>query len=256
MATDKEIDPHEIAVLLAETAGLSPEDLLAWAARRFGNRVAFASSFGAEDQVLTDMLSRAAAKLAVFTLDTGRLPQETYDVMAATRQRYGLTIEVLFPQAADVEEMMTSHGPNSFRESVEDRKLWCHGRKVLPPRRRLAGLDAWITGLRRDQAATRSLLARIEWDAANGLLKINPLADWSAEEVWAYIRANDVPYSALHERGYPSIGCAPCTRAVAAGQDIRAGRWWWEDPAHKECGLHVTDGKPAPRKGPRQEQVR
>ncbi len=254
--TMKEAQQPDIAALLVETADLSPEDMLAWAYSRFGRHVAFASSLGAEDQVLTDMLSRVAPKLAVFTLDTGRLPQETYDVLTATRERYGLTIEVLFPQAADVEEMMTGRGPNSFRQSVEDRKLCCHIRKVLPLRRRLAGLDAWITGLRRDQAATRTGLASVEWDAANGLLKINPLADWSAEEVWTYIRCNDVHYNALHERGYPSIGCSPCTRAVAAGEDIRAGRWWWESPRHKECGLHAADGRLVPSKGPGQEQAR
>jgi len=246
----------DIAAMLAQTAKLSAEQMLTWAAERFGQRVAFASSLGAEDQVLTDMLARVGAKLAIFTLDTGRLPQETYDVLAATRERYGLKIEVLFPQAAQVEQLMTSRGPNSFRESVEERKLCCHIRKVLPLRRRLAGLDAWITGLRREQAATRTLLARVEWDTANGLLKINPLADWSAEEVWTYIRGNDVPYNALHDRGYPSIGCAPCTRAVAAGEDIRAGRWWWESPVHKECGLHVADGKLVPPKGPTREQIR
>jgi phosphoadenosine phosphosulfate reductase len=251
-----ETDIPDIAAMLAETGGLSAEEVLAWAYRRFGSRVAFASSLGAEDQALTDMLSRAAPKLAVFTLDTGRLPQDTYDVLAATRERYGLRIEVMFPQASDVEEMTTSRGPNSFRASVEDRRLCCHVRKVLPLRRRLAGLDAWVTGLRRDQAATRTLLASVEWDAANGLLKINPLADWSAEEVWTYIRRNDVPVSALHERGYPSIGCEPCTRAVAAGEDIRAGRWWWESPQHKECGLHMEDGRLVPGKGAGQEQGR
>lgn len=249
----EETDKTDIAALLAETAVMSPEDLLAWTANRFGAKVAFATSLGAEDQVLTDMLSRVAPGLAVFTLDTGRLPQETYDVLAATRERYGLSIEVLFPQASDIEKMMTEQGPNSFRESVENRKHCCLVRKVLPLRGRLAGLDAWITGLRREQAPTRTDLARVEWDAGNGLVKINPLADWSADDVWTYIRCNDVPYNALHDKGYPSIGCEPCTRVVAEDEDIRAGRWWWENPQQKECGLHVIDGKLVRAKASQQE---
>ncbi len=247
------MDNPEIAALLAETASMSAEDVLAWAADRFGAKAAFATSLGAEDQALTDMLSRVAPGLAIFTLDTGRLPQETYDVMAATRERYGLRIEVLFPQASDVEKMMTERGPNSFRDSVDSRKHCCLVRKVLPLRRRLAGLEAWITGLRREQATTRTDLAGVEWDAGNGLVKINPLADWSAEDVWAHIRSNDVPYNALHNQGYPSIGCEPCTRAVAEGEDIRAGRWWWEPPRQKECGLHVIDGKMVRAEASRQE---
>lgn len=232
-----------VGEFIAATAGLSAEAILAWAAKQFGPRIAFASSLGAEDQVLTDMIARASLPIAVFTIDTGRLPRETYDVLEATRRRCGLEIEALFPAAADVEPLVSRHGPDFFRRSVEDRKLCCHVRKVLPLRRRLAGLDAWITGLRREQAATRTDLARIEWDAANGLVKINPLADWTRQQVWDYLHAHDVPYNALHDRGYPSIGCAPCTRAVAPDEDIRAGRWWWERPEQKECGLHVVDGK-------------
>lgn len=249
----EETDKADVAAMLAETGAMSAENMLAWAANRFGAKAAFATSLGAEDQVLTDMLSRVAPGLAIFTLDTGRLPQETYDVMAATRERYGLRIAVLFPQASDVEKMMTKRGPNSFRESVDSRKHCCLVRKVLPLRSRLAGLEAWITGLRREQAPTRTDLARVEWDAGNGLVKINPLADWSAEDVWTYIRCNGVPYNALHDQGYPSIGCEPCTRAVAEGEDIRAGRWWWENPQQKECGLHVIDGKMVRAKASRQE---
>ncbi|MFA6132971.1 MAG: phosphoadenylyl-sulfate reductase [Phycisphaerae bacterium] len=216
--------------------------LIAHAISRFGQRVALASSLGAEDQVLTDMLVRLTPQPRIFTLDTGRLPRETYDLIDATRKRYGIEIEVLFPDRADVEQLVTE-GVNLFYDSVEGRKACCHVRKVIPLRRKLAELDAWITGLRREQAVTRADLASVEWDQANGLTKINPLIDWSTEQIWDYIRRHDVPYNALHDRGYPSLGCAPCTRAVQPGEDIRAGRWWWEQPQHKECGLHVVNGQ-------------
>lgn len=233
---------HELDEIATLTAGLPAEGLLAWAAARFGPRLAFASSLGAEDQVLTDMIARLAPSMAIFTIDTGRLPQETHDLLEATRARYGLAIEVLLPQAQDVEELVNCQGTNSFRCGVQQRKACCHARKVKPLCRRLAGLDAWVTGLRREQAVTRSDLRSVEWDEAHGLVKINPLADWTQQQVWDYIAARGVPYNALHDRGYPSIGCAPCTRAVEPGQDVRAGRWWWEQPEHKECGLHVVDG--------------
>lgn len=229
--------------IVSLTAGLQGESLLSWAAQRFGGRVAFASSLGAEDQVLTDLIARVAPSIPIFTIDTGRLPPETYDLLEDTRARYGLTIEVLFPDPADVEPMVRERGPNLFRRSVEDRRLCCHARKVKPLQRRLAGLEAWVTGLRRQQAITRSELRAVEWDEVHSLVKLNPLADWTQDQVWDYIRAANVPYSRLHDQGYPSIGCAPCTRAVAPGEDIRAGRWWWEQPQHKECGLHVAGGK-------------
>lgn len=232
----------QVSEILAETHGLDAEGLLAYAVRRFGDRVALASSLGAEDQVLTDMLARVTPRPHIFTLDTGRLPPQTYDLIDATRKRYGIQIEVLFPDRADIEELVSEGGVNLFYESVAGRKACCHARKVLPLRRKLAELDAWITGLRREQSPTRQGVAAVEWDEGNGLIKINPLADWSAEQVWEHIRAHNVPYNALHDRGYPSIGCAPCTRAVAPGQDIRSGRWWWEEPEHRECGLHVVDG--------------
>jgi phosphoadenosine phosphosulfate reductase len=228
--------------LAAEAADLSAQNLLALVEARFPGRVALASSFSLEDQVLTDMLQIVAPTVAVFTLDTGRLPQETHDVIDATRKRYGVEIEMLSPDAAEVEGLVRQYGPNLFYASVERRQLCCQVRKVHPLRRRLATLDAWITGLRRGQAATRGDVGRVEWDPANGLVKINPLADWTEDQVWHYVRESSVPYNRLHNHGYPSIGCAPCTRAVAPGEDIRAGRWWWEEPEHKECGLHV--GKP------------
>lgn len=234
---------EQLQQVIEETRGLSAESLLAYAIKRFGDRVALASSFGAEDQVLTDMLARLTPQMRIFTLDTGRLPQETYDVIDATRKRYGLDVEVLFPDRVAIEPLVAHGGVNLFYDSVENRRACCHARKVVPLRRKLATLDAWITGLRREQVATRQDIDPVQWDEGNGLFKINPLADWTQQQVWEYIGRNNVPYNALHDLGFPSIGCAPCTRAVAAGEDIRSGRWWWEAPQHKECGLHVVDGK-------------
>lgn len=234
---------EQLQDILEQAAGLDARGLLALVAKRFGDRVALASSLGVEDQVLTDMLARLTPQPHLFTLDTGRLPQETYDLIDATRKRYGIRIEVLFPDRADVEELVGRGGVNLFYDSVGNRKACCHVRKVLPLRRRLAQLDAWITGLRREQSVTRHDVRPVEWDEGNGLIKVNPLVDWTAEQVWDYVRLHDVPVSALHARGYPSIGCAPCTQAVEPGQDARAGRWWWESPEHKECGLHVVDGR-------------
>jgi phosphoadenosine phosphosulfate reductase len=220
--------------------GAAPEAVIAWGAKRFGpGRIALATSFGAEDQVLTDMVLAIDRNIRIFTLDTGRLPQETYDVMEQTRSRYGSAIEVLFPDTAAVEAMLAEYGPNQFYRSVELRKGCCHVRKVVPLRRKLATLSAWICGLRREQAVTRGQAAKIEWDEANGLFRLNPLADWTERQVWDYIKKNDLPVNRLHAQGYPSIGCAPCTRAVKPGEDVRAGRWWWENPEHKECGLHL-----------------
>jgi phosphoadenosine phosphosulfate reductase len=222
-----------------ELAGASPDSILHFAAQTFGREgVAFASSLGAEDQVITDLLHRKKLDIPVFTLDTGRLAQETYDVLDATRRRYSLTVEVLFPQTSAVESLVSLHGPNSFYESIAQRKACCRVRKVEPLTRRLSTLKAWICGLRREQSVTRTGVDLFEWDASFGLIKINPLADLSESWVWDYIRSNDVPYNSLHDKGYPSIGCAPCTRAVGPGEDVRAGRWWWEEAEHRECGLH------------------
>lgn len=217
----------------------SAEHILGWALERFGNQVALACSFGVEDVVLTDMMLRITPAARIFTIDTGRLPQETYDLMERVRERYGVRIEVFTPRSSLLEKMITEHGPNLFYRSVELRKRCCNVRKVEPLGRALHGLSAWVCGLRREQAVTRQQIMKLEIDEAHGgILKINPLADWSDEDVWSYVRDRDLPFNALHDRGYPSIGCAPCTRAVEAGEDIRAGRWWWEAPEHKECGLH------------------
>ncbi len=229
--------------ILTESRGLGPEQLLKYALDRFGERIAFASSFGAEDQVLTHMLCQTKTKPSVFTLDTGRLPKETHDVMEETGKHYGIDIVVLTPDQQEVEAMVDAHGKDLFYDSIENRKLCCGVRKVNPLRKHLAGLDAWICGLRSGQSVTRSELKTVDWDDTFGLIKICPLADWTDEQVWEYIRENDLPYNKLHDKGYPSIGCEPCTRAVKEGEDIRAGRWWWENADKRECGLHLGNGK-------------
>ena len=207
--------------------------------REFG-QVAFASSLGAEDMVLADAIFTADLPIAVFTLDTGRLPRETLELLERMRSRYSPEVEIFRPQADEVARYVSTHGANAFYESVELRKSCCHIRKVEPLARALKGRDAWLTGLRRAQSVTRTDLPLREFDAAHGLVKFNPLADWSEEEVWAYVRDREVPYNALHDRGYPSIGCDPCTRAIRPGEDIRAGRWWWESRDSKECGIHLS----------------
>lgn len=201
--------------------------------------VAFANSFGAEDMVLTDIILKNKLAIEIFSLDTGRLPSETYDLMAETEKHYNTKLNVYFPQAQTVEFYVKNYGINAFYESITLRKDCCHMRKVEPLQRALKGKAAWVTGMRAAQATTRASLPVREFDEANKLEKFNPLSDWSEIEVWAYIRLHNVPYNALHDQFYPSIGCAPCTRAVAMGEDVRAGRWWWEDPTNKECGLHV-----------------
>jgi len=200
---------------------------------------ALASSFGAEDMVLTDLVRRHAPGIQIFTLDTGRLNEETHRLHQQVREQYGIEIETWYPDTRAIEDFVRENGINAFYRSVELRKACCGIRKVAPLRRALAGRRAWITGLRRAQSVTRSDVPVHEHDAAHGLEKFNPLVDWSEQEVWAYLHAFGVPYNELHDRGYPSIGCAPCTRAITVGEDIRAGRWWWEDPQSKECGLHV-----------------
>ena len=198
----------------------------------------FASSFGAEDMVVIDLIAKHGLPIRVFTLDTGRLPEETHALIDRTRERYGLPIDIYAPDARLLQGFVRENGANAFYASVELRKGCCAVRKTEPLRRALVAKGAWITGLRRAQSVTRSDTAIEEYDAVHGLPKFNPLADWSHDDVWHYLRARDVPYNVLHDRGYPSIGCAPCTRAVAPGEDVRAGRWWWEAPEHKECGLH------------------
>ncbi|MBZ4422267.1 phosphoadenylyl-sulfate reductase [Myxococcus sp. RHSTA-1-4] len=234
--------PAPAEALLDEARALKDapvEVLLAWVERRFGARAALASSFGVEDMVLIDLARRHAPSLRIFTLDTGRLPPETYELIEVVRNRYGATVETFFPERAHVEALESTQGYFSFRRSLEARRECCAIRKVEPLRRALAGSEAWVTGLRREQSDNRAAIEVAELDTEHGgLLKLNPLAAWTRKDVWAYIQANAVPYNSLHDRGYPSIGCAPCTRAVKPYEDARAGRWWWESREHSECGLH------------------
>lgn len=204
---------------------------------------ALASSLAAEDMVLTDLILRNALPIAIFTLDTGRLHAETLEMLVRIKDRYGYQITVWKPQQAAVQEYVERHGLNAFYDSVELRHKCCHIRKVEPLQRALAGQRAWLTGQRRSQSVTRGGLAIEEYDATHRIAKFNPLAKWSEQDVWDYIHAHHVPYNPLHDQGYRSIGCAPCTRPVGPGEDVRAGRWWWEQPESKECGLHVVDGK-------------
>jgi len=230
------ITPELTASVAAKTA--AAKTLLADIAGSW-SPAAFANSLGAEDMVLTDLIVKGKLPIEIFSLDTGRLPLETYDLMAEVQKHYKLKLKVYFPQSEEVESFVRNHGINAFYESVTLRKACCYARKVEPLRRALAGKRAWITGMRAEQAATRGNLAVREYDEGNGLEKFNPLADWSEKEIWTYIKQNAVPYNALHDKFYPSIGCAPCTRAISLGEDIRSGRWWWESPESKECGLHV-----------------
>lgn len=222
----------------------SASEVLAWAKEIFGDKQILATSLGAEDQVLTHLIDKNDLGIRAFMLDTGRHFEETYELLQRTRAAYAVDIELYFPETAAVEAMVREHGPYSFRKEIALRKQCCGIRKIQPLKRALEGKRAWITGLRRDQATTRQALDVIEWDESNGLLKINPLWNWSEADVWNWIRDHNVPYNALHDKQFPSIGCAPCTRAIEPGEDVRAGRWWWERPEQKECGLHWVDGRP------------
>jgi phosphoadenosine phosphosulfate reductase len=215
-----------------------PQEVLQYFIAELGDRVALASSLGAEDQVLTDMICKINPKARIFTLDTGRLFPETYHLIDKTNMRYGIKMELFFPDYRQIEKMVGEDGINLFYDDIEKRKRCCNVRKIEPLKRAFGTLQAWICGLRREQSVTRHDMQIVEWDEGNGLIKINPLMNWSEAQVWDYIRSNSVPYNGLHDKGFPSIGCQPCTRAVKEGEDVRAGRWWWESPEHKECGLH------------------
>jgi phosphoadenosine phosphosulfate reductase len=217
---------------------LSAEEILHHVLKEFGDSITFASSLGAEDQVITHMIAQINKETSIFMLDTGRLFPETYDLLEKTNLRYKINIKVFFPNAQQVEEMVNEKGINLFYKSIENRKLCCHIRKTIPLQRALEGKKAWITGLRKQQAVTRTDLDKVVWDDVNGLIKVNPLIEWSENDIWDYIKKHNIPYNPLHDKGYPSIGCQPCTRAIFPGEDIRAGRWWWENPETKECGLH------------------
>jgi thioredoxin-dependent adenylylsulfate APS reductase len=232
---------QEIGSGALETLGA--EEILGWAIKNFHPRLALACSFGApEGLVLLDLMHRLEPASRVFLLDTGRLPQATYDLLDRIRDRYGKPVEVVFPRGEDVQAMVRTHGANLFYESVEKRQLCCRLRKVEPLRRYLADLDAWVSALRREQSVTRSGVRKVELDAVNaGIVKVNPIADWTADQVHHYVRSHAIPVNRLHAQGYPSVGCEPCSRAVRPGEDPRAGRWWWENAQTRECGIHVDE---------------
>ncbi|MDE1812082.1 MAG: phosphoadenylyl-sulfate reductase [Thaumarchaeota archaeon] len=222
----------------------TPQEVLKWSLDNLHPRLALASSFGAEDVVVIDMMMKINPKSRIFTLDTGRLNQETYDVMDEIRKKYNVNIEVMFPDQNEVEQMVRVNGLNLFYDSVGNRKLCCGIRKVHPLNRILSTLDGWITGLRADQTEVRSNANKLELDEQhNSILKINPIIEWTWEQTWDYIKKNNIPYNKLHDKGFPSIGCEPCTRAIKSGEPLRAGRWWWESDSQKECGLHADHNK-------------
>jgi thioredoxin-dependent adenylylsulfate APS reductase len=235
------LDEREVAAVAAELDGREPQEVLRWGIERFGNRLAICTSLQADGMAILDMTRRIDPAVRVFTIDTGRMPAETYDLMDQVRDRYGIALEVYYPDAGELEEFVRREGVNAFYRSVPLRLGCCEIRKVNPLNKVLATLDAWVTGLRRDQSSTRAEVRAVEIDHDHGgLVKLNPLAGWTEAQVWEYIRANDVPTSALYAQGYTSIGCAPCTRPTTAGEDPRAGRWWWEFDAPKECGIHFS----------------
>ena len=223
----KDIDPTDIGATLKELVNLFP------------GAVTFSSSFSYEDQVITHLIANNAREVSIFTLDTGRLFPETYSTWNSTNERYDIKVKPYYPNHIAIEEFVQEKGPNSFYESLENRKSCCFIRKVEPLKRALAGNSVWITGLRAEHSPERENLAIFEWDDANKVVKYNPLLHWSTEEVIQYIRQHTIPYNILHDRGFISIGCQPCTRAIKPGEDFRAGRWWWEDASKKECGLHI-----------------
>ncbi len=229
---------NKIASLNQQLKSSDAFGLLSYFLKEYKGQIALSSSLGLEDQVLTEMVCSIDKEVKIFTLDTGRLFQETYDLIHRTNQKYGIQMTVYFPESNQVEEMVHSKGINLFYNSIEERKLCCRIRKIEPLKRAFTGLEVWICGLRRDQSVTRSNMQPIEWDATNGLIKLNPLIDWTENQVRSYIKDRKIPYNPLHDKDYPSIGCQPCTRAILPEEDLRAGRWWWENPDTRECGLH------------------
>nr|WP_093364061.1 phosphoadenylyl-sulfate reductase [Sphingobacterium wenxiniae] len=223
-----------------EVEGLDAIDVIRYIEQQFGEQAVFSTSFGIEDQVLTHFIAESGSQAKIFTLETGRLFPETYYVWNRTLEKYKLSIKAYYPDTVAVEKMVTEKGPSSFYESVENRKECCYIRKIEPLHRAIQGFKVWITGIRAEQSANREDMHMVEWDEVNQIIKIHPIFHWSLTEVDNFLRKNFVPYNPLHDKGFPSIGCQPCTRAVQAGDDFRAGRWWWEDKSKKECGLHIT----------------
>ena len=218
--------------------GKSAQEIIRFFIERMGDKITFGTSLGAEDQVITQMLTECNADFNIFTLDTGRLFPESYELIDRTNKRYNIKIKAFFPEYKEVESMVSEHGINLFLDSIDNRHLCCQIRKLNPLKRALEGREAWFTGLRKSQSVTRIDMQIVEWDANSQMLKVNPLIDWSEEDVWAYIDQQKIPFNPLHKKGFPSIGCQPCTRAIMDGEDVRAGRWWWENPDTRECGLH------------------
>lgn len=235
------VSEHLSGVLRPELVGKTIAQSLAYLAAHFPDKVVFSTSFGIEDQVITHFIFENELPIQVFTLDTGRLFPETYATWSRTVERYGRPIEAYYPDAQALQAFVSAKGPNSFYESVDNRKSCCHIRKVEPLNRALAGQSVWITGIRAEQSPNRLDMSDIEWDAAHELIKFHPIFDWTYEEVRAFVNKNGIPYNPLHDKGFVSIGCAPCTQAIRPGEDFRAGRWWWEDASKKECGLHVVE---------------
>ncbi len=233
----------EIDALNQKFNKCSAEEVLEFFLTRYKGKIALSSSMGLEDQVLTSMVCDIDKTTRIFTLDTGRLFPETYELIDKTNQFFDINIEVFFPDFKAVDQMTSAKGINLFYGSVENRKECCRIRKIEPLKRAFNNLDVWICGLRRDQSVTRFSTKKIEWDETNNIIKLNPLIDWTEKQVRHFLKENKIPYNPLHDKGFPSIGCQPCTRAVKPGEDVRAGRWWWEEPEHKECGLHNRNQK-------------
>lgn len=229
---------HKIEQLNHQFEGKTPEEVLGFFLAEYKGKIALSSSLGIEDQLLTDLVVKLDRQARIFTLDTGRLFPETYSLIDRTNMKYGIQLEIFFPKHEAVEAMVKAEGVNLFYAGIDQRKQCCNVRKMEPLKRAFQGLEVWICGLRRDQSVTRKEMQLVEWDENNQLIKLNPLINFTEQEVWAAIKERQVPYNKLHDKGFPSIGCQPCTRAIEAGEDVRAGRWWWENPDQKECGLH------------------
>lgn len=229
---------ENIADLNKRLLGKTAQEIIAFFVETMGDKITFGTSMGAEDQLITQMLLEVNKGVSIFTLDTARLFPETYELIDRTNKKYGIKIAVFFPDYKEVEQMVAEKGINLFFDSIDNRHLCCQIRKLNPLKRALNGKEAWFTGLRRSQSVTRVDMQIVEWDENSGMLKVNPLIDWSEDDVWNYIDKHGIPFNPLHKKGYPSIGCQPCTRAIMEGEDVRAGRWWWENPDSRECGLH------------------
>lgn len=232
---------EDLSAINKKLANKSAQEIIKYFIDEMGDKITFGTSLGAEDQVITALIAELGGNIPIFTLDTGRLFPETYDLIDRTNKKFNISIHPYFPNSQEVEEMVLKNGINLFYDSIDLRHHCCQIRKLNPLKRALEGREAWFTGLRKSQSITRTDMEIVEWDNNSDKIKVNPLINWSEEDVWKYIKENKIPYSPLHDKGFPSIGCQPCTRAIMDGEDIRAGRWWWENPDTRECGLHSKD---------------